>query len=151
MPVYCVQFDRTGDTGILPERLLARLSRISGIAFAGTRPRPPLCWDNAFMRLELLHIDVCPNSDEARVRLKEALEALHRTDVMVNMRLLKTATDIKDTGFAGSPTITINGADIFPTGAPATELACRIYHTPHGLAGLPTVEQLVEALKNNGL
>ncbi|MCT9624815.1 thioredoxin family protein [Pseudarthrobacter equi] len=103
------------------------------------------------MRLELLHIDECPNSDQARERLEEALAALGRNEVTVHMRLLKTPSDIKDTAFAGSPTFALDGADIFPAGAPASDLACRVYQTPQGLAGLPTVDQLTEALKNNGL
>ncbi|WP_427136640.1 thioredoxin family protein [Pseudarthrobacter sp. S9] len=103
------------------------------------------------MRIELLHIDDCPNSAQARERLEAALLALGHNDMEVHMRLLRSPADTKDTGFAGSPTITVNGADIFPTGAPAGDLACRIYMTPGGLSGLPTVDQLTEALKNNGL
>lgn len=103
------------------------------------------------MRLELLHIDECPNSDRAQERLEEALAALGRHEVKVHMRLLTTPSDIQDSGFAGSPTITIDRADIFPAGAPADELACRVYQTPQGLSGLPTVDQLVDALRNHGL
>ena len=103
------------------------------------------------MRLELLHIDECPNSDRAHERLEEALAALGRSEVKVDMRLLTTPSDIAGSGFAGSPTITIDGADIFPAGAAADELACRVYQTPQGLSGLPTVDQLIEALRNHGL
>ena len=55
------------------------------------------------------------------------------------------------TGFAGSPTITADGADIFPDGAPSRDLACRMYPTPAGHAGVPTVDQVKEALTNHGL
>ena len=103
------------------------------------------------MRLELLHIDECPNSAKAYERLEAALTALGRMDVEVHMRLLESASDIKDTGFAGSPTITVNGADIFPNGASSSDLACRIYMTPSGYAGLPTIDQLTDALRNHGL
>jgi hypothetical protein len=67
------------------------------------------------------------------------------------MRLLKSVSDIEGTGFAGSPTITVNGADIFPDGAPSSDLACRIYMTPSGFAGLPTMDQLTKALRDRGL
>lgn len=103
------------------------------------------------MRIDLLHIDECPNTGEARARLKSALTALGHSDIPVNMRLLETPSDMAGTGFAGSPTITVDGADIFPTGAPANDLACRIYATPGGLAGLPTLDQITEALKRLGL
>lgn len=103
------------------------------------------------MRLELLHIAECPNSVNAYERLEAALTALGRTDVEVHMRLLESVTDIEGTGFAGSPTITVNGSDVFPDGASASDLACRIYKTPNGYAGLPTIDQLTEALRNSGL
>ena len=103
------------------------------------------------MRIELLHIDECPNTAKTEERLQAALAALGRSEVPVHMRLLKSASDTTDTGFAGSPTITVNGADIFPTGAKANDLACRVYATPNGLAGLPTLNQITEALRNSGL
>ena len=103
------------------------------------------------MRIELLHIDECPNTAKTEERLQAALAALGRSDVPVHMRLLKSASDTTDTGFAGSPTITVNDADIFPTGAKANDLACRVYATPNGLAGLPTLNQITEALRNSGL
>lgn len=103
------------------------------------------------MRIELLDIDDCPNTDTARERLQSALAALGQSDIPVTVRLLQSAAETTGTGFAGSPTITVNGTDIFPTGAAASDLACRIYPTPAGLAGAPTIDQVVEALKNNGL
>lgn len=103
------------------------------------------------MRIELLHIEGCPNTAKAHERLELALAALGRTDVEVRMRLLESASDIENTGFAGSPTFTVNGADIMPTGAPTEDLACRIYLTPEGFAGLPPLEELTEALRSNGL
>ena len=103
------------------------------------------------MRVELLHIDECPHSAEARGRVEAALAGLGHGDVAVHLRLLQSAAESLGTGFAGSPTITVDGADIFPGGAPASGLACRMYQTPTGYAGLPTVDQLTEALKNHGL
>lgn len=103
------------------------------------------------MRLELLHIAACPNSAKAYERLEAALAALGRIDVEVHMRLLESASDTAGTAFAGSPTITVDEADIFPCGASASDLACRIYMTPNGLAGLPTIEQLTKALRDSGL
>jgi hypothetical protein len=67
------------------------------------------------------------------------------------MRLLESASDIEGTGFAGSPKITVNGVDIFPNGASSSDLACRIYMTPKGYAGLPTIDQLTKALSDSGL
>ncbi|MFP3466880.1 hypothetical protein [Leifsonia sp. SIMBA_070] len=51
--------------------------------------------------------------------------------------------------FAGSPTITVDGEDLFPSDGGTSDLACRIYYTPDGLAGLPTVDQLIEAIERH--
>jgi hypothetical protein len=46
----------------------------------------------------------------------------------------------------GSPTLLIDGCD--PLSAPGAPvgLACRLYRTPDGLAGTPTMEQLMKVL-----
>jgi hypothetical protein len=103
------------------------------------------------MRIEVLYFDGCPNSAEACRRTEAALAALARGTVAVMMRQMRTAQDTKGTAFAGSPTISVDGRDVFPGAAPTSELSCRIYQTPNGLAGLPTVEQLKDALINAGL
>ncbi|WP_258068755.1 hypothetical protein [Rathayibacter sp. AY1C1] len=40
----------------------------------------------------------------------------------------------------------VDGADLFPDSNATIGLACRIYVTPDGLAGAPTMEQLRSAL-----
>jgi hypothetical protein len=53
--------------------------------------------------------------------------------------------------FPGSPTIRIDGRDLFPT--PEREdwkLVCRIYATPEGLLGTPTVQMLKTAMHEIG-
>lgn len=99
------------------------------------------------MKLEVLHIADCPNWEEAGRRLLAALTATGHTGSQINYRLLTTPTDAAATSFAGSPTITIDGADLFPSDGQTNDLACRIYATPTGLAGLPTIDQITEALK----
>jgi hypothetical protein len=48
--------------------------------------------------------------------------------------------------FTGSPTIWLDGTDPFESAAAAPALACRVYPTPVGLAGSPTVDQLADVL-----
>jgi hypothetical protein len=103
------------------------------------------------MKVELLHIDDCPNTAKALDQVEAALAALGREDVSVHMRQIRSSVDTAGTGFAGSPTITVDGADIFSDGAPSSDLACRIYLTPSGYAGVPTVDQVMEALRKYGL
>lgn len=98
------------------------------------------------MRIELLYIEDCPNTAKALDHVEAALAALGHDEVSVHIRHIRSSADTAATGFAGSPTITVDGADIFPDGAPSSDLACRIYLTPSGYAGVPTVDQIIEAL-----
>jgi hypothetical protein len=49
-------------------------------------------------------------------------------------------------GFAGSPTILVNGRDPFPAATSTRALSCRLYPTPDGPAGSPTIEQIRAAM-----
>lgn len=103
------------------------------------------------MKVELLCIDECPNSEEAGERVRAALSELERPGVEVIPTVIETASDTRGTAFAGSPTITLDGIDIFPGSGLASDLSCRVYQTPHGLAGLPTADQIKRAFHDHGL
>ena len=79
-------------------------------------------------------------------RLIDALSRVGSSGTSVKVVTVKDAAQAVALNFAGSPTILVDGADLFPDGARASDLACRIYRTPTGIAGLPTTEQIVEAL-----
>lgn len=98
------------------------------------------------MKVEILHITDCPNWEEAGRRVSAALAVSGYAAVLVEYRLIETSEDAAESGFAGSPTITRDGVDLFPSEGATSDLACRVYFGPDGLAGLPTTEQLVEAL-----
>lgn len=100
------------------------------------------------MRYELQHIDECPNWEEAGQRLKEALDATGHADNPITFRLIRDPREAETMGFAGSPTILADGIDLFPTSVDEGAIACRVYRTPTGLAGLPTVEQITEAVQS---
>ena len=93
----------------------------------------------------LRYFDGCPNWQGALDRLRQAI----RDEGLVVEPVLErvdTQEDAERLRFIGSPTILIDGRD--PFGAPGASfgLSCRIFQTPEGLAGLPTKEQLREAL-----
>ncbi|ANJ28901.1 DUF2703 domain-containing protein [Agromyces aureus] len=99
------------------------------------------------MSIEILHIDDCPNWAEAGDRVREAVRSLRDDNgIEISFRLLSSPEDAMQVRFAGSPTILLNGEDLFPGGEPTSELACRVYATPTGLAGLPTTEQIIDAV-----
>lgn len=95
------------------------------------------------MKLELLYFDGCPNWEVAAERL-EAVAA--RRGLIVERRLVATAAEAQAAGFRGSPTILVDGRDPFAAGDEPFGLACRLYATPDGPAGSPTMEQLEAAL-----
>ncbi|WP_406492558.1 thioredoxin family protein [Streptomyces sp. NBC_00846] len=101
------------------------------------------------MEIQLLYFDGCPNLHTAEERLTEALTLVGRPGQSVNLRAVETDQDAQAQHFTGSPTIRVDGNDLFPPTADTYGLTCRVYATPDGLAGAPTVEQLVEALNSN--
>jgi hypothetical protein len=60
--------------------------------------------------------------------------------------LVETPEDAERLGFVGSPTILIDGHDPFARRDELPRMACRVFSTPNGLEGSPSVEQLVDAL-----
>ena len=49
--------------------------------------------------------------------------------------------------FAGSPSLRVDGVDLWPEERKRYNLSCRVYLTPDGLHGVPTVAMLREQLR----
>ncbi len=97
------------------------------------------------MNIELLYFDGCPNWTVADQRLAQALGVVN-PDLKVVRRRVETVEEAEKVGFTGSPTVLIDGRDPFATGDEQVGLACRVYATPEGFAGSPTVEHFVDVL-----
>lgn len=93
----------------------------------------------------LRYFDGCPNWQIAKARLDEALERLEAKR-SVYLELVHTPEEAESLDFRGSPTILIDGRDPFVATGSAG-LSCRIYRTPSGLEGAPSVDQLVAVLQ----
>lgn len=102
------------------------------------------------MNIEVLHIDDCPSWVEAGSRLRDALRGMGLDDAGISYRLVRNADDAERLHFAGSPTMLLDGIDMFPDAERTRELACRVYVTPTGMAGVPTTEQLIDAIARHG-
>jgi hypothetical protein len=96
------------------------------------------------MAITVLHVPDCPNLGLLRARLAEALDRLGGS-VPVEERVVVEAEEAARLGFGGSPTLLVDGRDPFPTTA-AGWLTCRLYPTPSGPQGAPTVDDLIEVL-----
>lgn len=90
-------------------------------------------------RVELLYFDDCPNWRDADDLLRRVA---HEVDFELTRRLVDTPERAEALQFRGSPSILVDGIDPFATGHEPVGLSCRIYQTPQGPAGSPTLEQL---------
>jgi hypothetical protein len=77
--------------------------------------------------VELLYWDGCPSLPEALAQLQEALGG--RTELIV--REIADEEQAVAEGFPGSPTIRVDGADLFPIDDPPG-LTCRVYRLADG-------------------
>ncbi len=98
------------------------------------------------MRVELLHIADCPSWEAAARLLRLALDSVGQPETPIITRLIDSPEAAERAPFAGSPTILVEGADLFPSDSCSRGLACRVYLTPQGVARFPTREQIEEAL-----
>ena len=98
------------------------------------------------LAVTVLYFDGCPSWRTAMDRLQVAA-TLADVRITVSTEAVETPEDADRLGFTGSPTIVIAGRDPFALPGKVPAMACRVYTTPHGLAGAPTVAQLVDALR----
>lgn len=102
------------------------------------------------MDVTLLVIEGCPHADAGAANLAAALAQAGVVEAVVARAVVATADDAAAWEFRGSPTVLIDGRDPFASDAPRSfEVSCRVYRTPQGLAGAPSVQQLVEALRGH--
>ncbi|MFD2024631.1 thioredoxin family protein [Promicromonospora aerolata] len=92
------------------------------------------------MEIVLQYFDGCPNWQIAEERL--GVIAAERPDITVTRQLVGTLAEAERVGFRGSPSILIDGSDPFADPDAGVGLACRIFQTPDGPAGAPTLQQL---------
>ena len=102
------------------------------------------------MRVEIVHIVDCAGGLEAARLLRAALDATGHQTATITQTLIDSPAAAAAVWFAGSPTILIDGTDLFPSAGRIEHLACRVYPTPGGLSGSPTGQQLREAIAARG-
>jgi hypothetical protein len=95
------------------------------------------------VQVTLLYFDDCPSWRTTEARLQALAEEL---DLTVRRQLVDTPEAAEQWRFRGSPTVLVDGRDLFARGDEPVGLSCRIYQTPDGPAGSPTTAQLREVL-----
>ena len=102
------------------------------------------------MEVEVLYFDGCPTYKTAENTLRQVL-AEEGIDAEINLVVVNTDEEARRQRFPGSPTIRVEGKDLFPMSEREDwRLGCRVYATPEGLKGLPTTEMLRAALTKEG-
>lgn len=97
------------------------------------------------MEITIRHTEDCPHVEVAEERVREALRRASR-DATLRRELVRTPEEAERLSFTGSPTILVDGNDPFADPSSVAALACRMYASPKGAEGAPTVEELERAL-----
>ena len=107
---------------------------------AGRRPRGALRWQREGVAALLRWLSQLAD------RLGQLADEIAGLDV--ERFLVDTPEAAGRTRFRGSPSIHVNGTDLFADPEAPVGLSCRIYQTPDGAAGSPTIDQLRRALES---
>jgi hypothetical protein len=97
------------------------------------------------MKIELLCFDGCPSWQTALANLQTALQ-LERLAAHVTPVTVEDETAATQLRFLGSPSIHLDGKDLWPQERAEYFLSCRMYLTPEGMRGWPTVAMLRDRL-----
>jgi hypothetical protein len=95
-------------------------------------------------QVTLLYFEDCPSWQQVDEHLRALQDELH---VSVERRIVDTPEEAERLHFRGSPTVLVDGVDVFARGDEPVGLSCRIHQTPDGPAGAPTRDQLRRALR----
>jgi hypothetical protein len=98
------------------------------------------------VQVTLWYLADCPNWRLGELRLRQALDEVGYGDAAVRLALVSTEGEAAAAGFAGSPTFTVDGVDLFDPPPSTGVLTCRVYRTSSGIAGVPEVDDLVAVL-----
>jgi hypothetical protein len=98
------------------------------------------------MKIELLYFDGCPSWQNGLKNLEIALQEEGLTASVEPVKVIDGGDAVR-LKFLGSPCFRTNGRELWPEERTSYSLSCRVYSTPEGLRGFPTVVMLREALR----
>ena len=97
------------------------------------------------MKIDLIYFEGCPSWQDGLENLKVALHRLTLT-AEINLQRVNTDAEAARLQFLGSPSFRVDGIELWQEQREQYSLSCRVYPTPTGLKGAPTVEMLQEKL-----
>ncbi|MBI3174328.1 MAG: thioredoxin family protein [Anaerolineae bacterium] len=97
------------------------------------------------MKIELLYFDGCPSWE---IALKNLETALQEENIIASIKTIKITDDEDATrlNFLGSPHFRVDGKDLWHEVRETFSMSCRVYSTPEGIKGFPTINMLREQL-----
>lgn len=97
-------------------------------------------------QVDVLYFDGCPSWQQGTENLRTALNNLG-LDWPVELVHVHDEDQAAQRRFLGSPSFQMDGQDLWPEERAEYTMSCRVYATPEGLKGWPTVEMLEERLR----
>jgi Alkylmercury lyase len=107
--------------------------------------------EGAFVTVEVLYFDGCPNHEALVPHLRELLGEAG-VNAEIELRRVPDDAVAERERFLGSPTVRIDGRDVEPGADERTDfgLKCRLYRTERGFSGLPDDDWILAALGKAG-
>lgn len=100
-----------------------------------------------YVKVTLLYSDDCPNWTVADQHLREL--AAEHPELLIERQVVNAVEHATATQFRGSPSFLVDGVDPFAGSDAPAGLSCRIYQTPNGPAGSPTLDQLRSVVRRD--
>jgi hypothetical protein len=99
------------------------------------------------MKIEVLYFEGCPSWQTGVENLHAALK-LEGLPWSVELMEVQDDEDAQRRRFLGSPSFQFNGDDLWSQNRQEYAMSCRMYPSPDGLRGWPTVEMFRERLRS---
>ena len=100
--------------------------------------------------LEILYWEGCPSYPAALADVRAALVELGLDPSVAQLREVATDDEAVAERFVGSPTVRVDGRDLFPPADDPVGLTCRIYRRRDGrVSPTPDPDDLRDALKES--
>jgi hypothetical protein len=96
--------------------------------------------------ISLLYFDGCPSWQVALENVQKLIET-DKIPAEICLIKIESPEQAQQERFLGSPSFRVNGTDLWPEEREHYTLSCRVYQTPDGLKGSPSIEMLREQLR----
>lgn len=101
------------------------------------------------VRVEVLYFEGCSNWQVAASRVQAALAELGG-EHQLQLREVRSPEEAEGMGLRGSPTVLVDGRDPFAGPDDQVGFSCRLFSTPLGPQGAPTLEQIRSVISQSG-